>query len=127
MATFLPRLADFRQPSSNCPPLEGVSWPQLGPKAGRCQEDEGRGTGREEPDSPHPPAPTVSLVGQAAVFIAVAGPWPVGQGDMWVPAHIPSVSLLPGVSQLLATCKRAVTSVLWEVKALGADGLWLSA
>lgn len=43
-----------------------------------------------------------------------------------MPAHTPSVSLLAGISQLLATCRRAVSSVLWDVKALGTDTIWLS-
>lgn len=43
-----------------------------------------------------------------------------------MPAHTPSVSLLAGISQLLATCRRAVSSLLWDVKALGTDPIWLS-
>ena len=38
-----------------------------------------------------------------------------------MPGHTPSVSLLAGISQLLATCRRAVSSLLWDVQALGAD------
>ena len=55
-------------------------------------------------------------------FPSTAGRAGLGRGRRCgAPGHMPSVSLLAGISQLLATCRRAVSSLLWDVQALGAD------
>lgn len=104
-------------------------WAQLSPVggAGRCQEGvcrawEGKGL-TFLPSS----LSAAFLVGLTAVFPAAAGPGWAGQGRMCkAPAHVPSVTLFAGVSQLLATCKRAVMRLLWDVEAPRTDRTCLS-
>lgn len=104
-------------PSGGVPLSTAVSW-----EAGKCYLGCGKGRGLcfsflpsslscSRPGGPNCYFPRSSWAGLT---------WAAG-GMCGVPAHVPSVSLLAGISQLLTICRKAVSCLSQIIKASGTE------